>query len=151
MEIRQSNISNEKGLFATKKYFKDDIVHVLTGEIFDKPTRETIHIGNNKHIYDDYGIFINHSFNPNIYVCKDKFIALCDININDELFFNYNETETTMAEPFYVDGNIVCGNVDCNEQIFNNAPDFGKKITFNLLHNCVEQIVILPPVPDEYK
>jgi len=49
MEIRNSKLTGEKGLFSTKKYKKGDIVYILSGEIFDKPTRETIHIGNNKH------------------------------------------------------------------------------------------------------
>ncbi len=51
-----------------QKYTKGERVHTLIGEIYDKPTRETICIGYDRHIYDNYGIFINHSFNPNIYI-----------------------------------------------------------------------------------
>ena len=110
MEVRPSKISDGKGLFTTKKYTKNDIVHVLSGKIYDKPTRETIHIGNNKHIYDEYGIYINHSFNPNIYVDGYNLIALCDIMVDDEIVFNYNDTEINMANPFYDNGILVCGN-----------------------------------------
>lgn len=109
MEIKNSTISGEKGLFSTKKYVKGDIVHVLSGDIYNNPTRETIHIGDNKHIYDEYGIFINHSFCPNIYVNGRELVALCDIDINDEIVFNYNDTEINMAKPFYVDNILVSG------------------------------------------
>lgn len=110
MEVRPSKISNGNGLFTTKQYNKNDIVHVLSGKIYDKPTRETIHIGNNKHIYDEYGIYINHSFNPNIYVDGYNLIALCDIMVDDEIVFNYNDTEINMANPFYDNDILVCGN-----------------------------------------
>ncbi len=109
MEIRTSNMVTGKGLFATKKYLKDEIVHTLTGRIFDHPTRETIHIGNNQHIYDDFGIYINHSFTPNIYVNGVNLIALTDIEINDEIVFNYNDTEINMANPFVVNNKLVGG------------------------------------------
>lgn len=110
MEIRNIKNSNEKGLFATKKYKQGDKVHTLTGEIFDNPTRETIRIGNNRHIYDNYGIFINHSFEPNIEIYYDEIFALRDINIDDELVFDYNKNEGSMANPFYANGILVCGN-----------------------------------------
>ena len=108
MEIRNS-INGGKGLFATKKYLKDEIIYVLSGKIYDEPSRETIHIGDNKHIYDDYGIYINHSFTPNIYVNNYELIALRDINIDEEIMFNYNDTEINMANPFYDKNILVCG------------------------------------------
>ena len=45
----------------------------------------------NQYIYDKYGIYINHSFNSNICIRGCELIALCDIEIDDELFFNYND------------------------------------------------------------
>jgi hypothetical protein len=110
MEIRNSTLTDQKGLFSTKEYKKGDILYILSGDIYDNPRRETIHIGNNRHIYDKYGMYINHSFNPNIFVNGCELIALCDIKINDELFFNYNDTEINMANPFYVNGILVSGN-----------------------------------------
>ena len=128
MEIKNIGNSSEKGLFATKKYRKGERVHTLIGEIYDKPTRETIRIGYGRHIYDNYGIFINHSFNPNIYIYYKDIFALHDINIDDELVFNYNENEGTLLNPFYVNGIIVCGNSELDTA---NAPGFGEKITYN--------------------
>jgi len=107
MEIKEGETG--KGLFATKNYSKGEIVHTLTGEIFDHPTRESIHIGNNKHIYDEYGIFINHSFTPNILIDGYSMVALSDIRANDELTFNYNDTEINMANPFTIDDILVNG------------------------------------------
>jgi len=99
MEIKPSTLNNGKGLYTTKSVKKGDVVFILKGEIFSQPTRESIHIGNNQHIYDEYGIFINHSFTPNIYID------------HTELAFNYNDTEINMAAPFYVNDITVCGKV----------------------------------------
>ena len=64
MEIRDSLTVNGKGVFTTQKYKKDDIIFVLSGQVFTAPTRENIHVGNNVHIYDNFGIYtmLNHSF-----------------------------------------------------------------------------------------
>ena len=110
MKIKKSNIVDGNGLFTTKQYKKGETVHILTGIVYNKPTRETIHIGNNNHIYDKYGIYINHSFTPNIKIVGRQIISLCDINKNEELLFNYNDTEINMANPFYVNNLLVSGN-----------------------------------------
>jgi len=115
MEIK--NNAHGKGLFSTKPYKKEDIIRVLQGDIFSYPTRESIYIGHNKHIYDEYGIFINHSFMPNIKICTSghysgAIIALKDIENDEELMFNYNDSELVMAAPFSVNGEQVCGKSD---------------------------------------
>lgn len=110
MEIRDSSNVNGKGLFATEDYTEDEVVFVLAGEIFDHPTRESIHIGNNKHIYDHLGIYINHSFEPTIYIEGLNVVAKRDIKKGDELMFNYNESEINMASPFLVGDVEVKGN-----------------------------------------
>ena len=155
MEIKNIGNSSEKGLFATKKYKAFERVHTLIGKIYDKPTRETIRLEYNRHIHDNYGIFINHSFNPNIYIFANRIFALHDINIDDELVFNYNENEGTMANPFYVDGIIVCGNPELDTA---NAPGFGEKITYNFRtahsinnYNPITLTVVMPPILDKYK
>ena len=149
MEIKNIENSSEKGLFATKKYRKGERVHTLIGEIYDKPTRETIRIEYDRHIYDNYGKFINHSFNPNIDILYDDIITLHDINIGDELVFNYNKNECTMANPFYVNGILVCGNSELDIQ------DFRKEVTskFRTAHsinnyNPITLTIKLPSVLD---
>lgn len=110
MEIRNSlTIPNAKGLFATKMYQTGEIIHQLNGFIYSYPTRETIYIGDNKHIDDKYGRYINHSFYPNIMIDQNQIIALCIILPNSELMFNYNENEINMSNPFYVNDQLVSG------------------------------------------
>lgn len=87
MEIKNSNQINGKGVFSTKEYKKNEVIFVLSGTISSKPTRESIHIGNNQHIDDEYGRYINHSFDPNINICGTNVVALRDIQIDEELVF----------------------------------------------------------------
>ena len=115
MEVKFNPALGEMALYATKCYAKDEVIFVLTGITFDHPTRESIHIGNNVHIYDEYGIFMNHSFNPTTKINKYEVVALVDIREGDELTFNYNETEVNMASPFIVDGVEVCGKITSTE------------------------------------
>lgn len=105
MEIKMNTQINEYGLYSTKKYKKNEIIFVLSGKLYDYPTRETIYIGNNQHIYDDYGKYMNHSFDSSTYIDKYNVVALHDIEIETELTFNYNDNEINMACPFMI-GNI---------------------------------------------
>ena len=107
MEVKQNHLGY--GLYTTKPYKMGDIVFKLEGKEYDHPTRETIYIGDNKHIYDQYGIYINHSFEPTTYINGYYVIASTDLNKGDELTFDYNKNEINMANQFYVDGQLVCG------------------------------------------
>jgi len=108
IEIKQSSIG-EKGLFALKNFSKDDVIFILDGIIYDHPTRESIHVGNNKHIHDEYGAYINHSFDPTTTINGRFVVAIKNINKGDEITFNYNENEINMASPFVVNGILVKG------------------------------------------
>ena len=109
MEVSDSQIVNGKGLILKKSVKKGEIIFSLTGTIFNYPTRETIHIGNNLHIYDEFGIYINHSFQPTVHIDGKNVIALMDLNNGDEIMFNYNDSEIKMANTFYVGEQLVCG------------------------------------------
>lgn len=109
MEIKLCPRLGEKGLYATKFYPKSSVVFLLNGKIFEHPTKYTIHIGNNKHIHDPQGIYMNHSFTPTTKIIGRNVIAINDINIGDEITFNYNVSEINMASPFYADGQLVSG------------------------------------------
>ena len=110
MYIKTNPELNAKGLYSAKSYLKDEIVFTLAGKIYDHPTRETIYIGDNKHIYDEFGIFMNHSFTPSTRIDGHNVVALRDIKGNDEITFNYNDSELKMATPFYVNNILVDGN-----------------------------------------
>lgn len=108
VEIKNSSIG-EKGLFALKNFSKDQIVFVLDGKILNHPTRESIHIGNNVHIHDEFGAFINHSFEPSTKIINRCVTAIKEINIGEEITFNYNESEINMSSPFIANGILVKG------------------------------------------
>lgn len=109
MIINYSKRVNGKALFSTKKYKKDSVIYILTGEIKDKPDKYTIEIGDNKHILDNYGIYMNHSFTPSVKIDGNNVVALKYIKSGDEICFNYNENETNMASPFYSNGVLISG------------------------------------------
>ena len=108
VEIKQSSIG-ENGLFALKNFLEGETVFTLDGEVFDYPTRESIHIGNNKHIHDYHGAYVNHSFDPTTKINGKCVIAVKNINKGDEITFNYNENEINMAAPFVANGILVKG------------------------------------------
>lgn len=93
-----------KGLYSTRTYTTGEIVRKLEGKLVLNPTRESIHIGNGMHIIDNYGQYINHSFEPNIRIEFNNMVATRNIEQNEELTINYNDTEINMGEPFEVDG-----------------------------------------------
>ena len=125
MEIGRSTNAEGKGLLLTKSVKSGETVFVLSGEIFDSPTRESIHIGDNKHIYDEFGIFINHSFKPTVKISHKDVVALVDMNPGDEITFNYNDSEINMANPFQ-DGGCIC--VWRNEKGLNSVSSINNKI-----------------------
>jgi SET domain-containing protein len=109
MEIKPNKDINGNGLYSTKNYTKNEIIYTLTGKQFNHPTRETIYVGDGKHIYDEYGIFMNHSFEPSCFIDGYNVVALKDISPGDELTFDYNVNEPKMAAPFTVGDKVVSG------------------------------------------
>ena len=112
MEIKICERVNGKGVYSTSYYKKGDIVHILNGEIKHIPSKYTIEISKDTHILDDLGKYINHSFSPNVKVSNTNIIAISDIKLGEEICYNYNESESVMANPFYCDGQFVSGKND---------------------------------------
>jgi len=111
MEIKKSKSVDGLGLFSKKNIKNGEIIFTLSGQLLDHPTRESIHIGNGVHVIDEHGMFINHSFNPTTVILDGKVVACVDINADDEITFNYNDTELQMDCPFESDGQKVTGNI----------------------------------------
>ena len=109
MEVKSSITIEGLGLFTKNNHIKDSVVFRLEGIENDSPTRESIHVGGNKHVTDKWGTFMNHSFNPTTKICGYNVIALKDISEGAELTFNYNESEINMSCPFKVGDILVCG------------------------------------------
>ena len=95
-----------RGLFANRTFDKCEIVLLLKGNYFNKPTRTSIQVGNNKHVENYEGGLINHHCNPsaNIVVIPEVEPALVVANKTifkgEEITFDYETTEEVMAEPF---------------------------------------------------
>ncbi len=84
----------------------------IEGELSSRPSRYSVQIGENQHI--DLGIghsfeeildryywrFMNHSCEPNAVIRGREVLARRDIEVWEDITFNYNTTEYDMAEPF---------------------------------------------------
>jgi hypothetical protein len=95
-----------RGLFANRTFNKGEIILLLKGNYFNKPTRTSIQVGNSKHVENYEGGLINHHCNPsaNIIIIPDVEPAIVVANKTifkgEEITFDYETTEEFMAEPF---------------------------------------------------
>jgi len=87
-------------LVATTQYQPGDVIRVLVGETSNKPTRTSIQISPTEHVEDEYGQYTNHSFLPSTRIFNGCIVAIRNIDIGEEITFNYNESETKLACPF---------------------------------------------------
>ena len=115
MEVKYCERVKGNALFSLNNIPKDEIIFSLKGEITTSPTKYTIEIGIKQHIYDEWGIYMNHSFNPTTRIEGKNVISIRDIQIGDELNFNYNISETKMASPFDTNEGFVGGKVNSIE------------------------------------
>lgn len=112
MEIKYCNKEKGYGVYATTFFPRDSIIHTLKGTELSNPSRESIRViidGKIKHIVDEYGKYMNHSFEPTCIINRDNVVALIDIYPDIELTFDYNENEVDMAAPFIYNGITVSG------------------------------------------
>jgi hypothetical protein len=113
MEIKINENIGQYGLFTTKMYLQNETIFTLSGTEYSYPTRESIYVGkingNDVHVHDMFGQWINHSFNPSTVINGYNVVALRNMNIGDEITFDYNTNEINMASPFVVDGKLVNG------------------------------------------
>ena len=115
--ISETESDKGRGLYTKKEYKKEGIVLYIEGNYLPYPTRTSIQIGD-KHIESWDGGHINHHCDPNTEIrIHDDFIgknshnqnypslvalvvAKRDINIGEEITFDYETTEVELAEPF---------------------------------------------------
>ena len=98
---------NFKGLFATQRINKNQLILVLDGDGFDEPSRTSIQV-RDLHVEDEMGGFMNHHCDPSakIVTLQDHgiieplVIASRKINQGEQVTFNYNTTEEIMKVPF---------------------------------------------------
>lgn len=96
----------------------------INGTRATQPTRWTIQVGDRVHIEADPTAtldtqidrfpwrFLNHSCDPNTRIVRRNVIAVRSIRAGEELTFNYNTTESSLASPFTCHcGSLVCHGV----------------------------------------
>lgn len=103
VEVRQSALGGS-GVFATRPIVAGEVVIELSPVFRDDPERYSVQVGPDRHQAftnepDDY---LNHGCRPNVRVEPDLMhvVALRDINLAEEIRFNYNTSEWELAEPF---------------------------------------------------
>src|SRR3989344_8603059 len=103
--------SGEKGLFPKRLFKKGEVVLKLEGTISSHPAKYSIEVGDDEHITDEIGSYLNHSCEPNTEIerAKREVRARRDIAQGEELTFDYNANETEMAYPF----ECKCGSKNC--------------------------------------
>ena len=110
--MREKHIIKEtgnkgKGLYSTINYGKGNIVLVLEGNYLPYPTRTSIQVGD-RHLESWEGGHVNHHCLPNTKVVVEQgefnlmhyLVAIKDIQIGEQITFDYESTETEMSEPF---------------------------------------------------
>ncbi len=111
-------------LRASAPFAAGDIILVLEGLLSATPSRYSVQVGPNLHVVPAPGIpeesvraawrFLNHSCRPNAAFDGPVLVALTALEAGDEITFDYNTTEATMAEPFacrcgHCDGRMIRG------------------------------------------
>lgn len=107
------------GLFADKNFRKGNVVIAFKADVVDRAhaSAEAVQVDENK-FYDTKWLvpeaFINHSYSPNMRldVAKKRYVAIRNIEKNEEITFNYNTTEWDMKK-YGDDFECHCGCRNC--------------------------------------
>ena len=94
------NEYGEHSTYSRFSYSKDELIYTVRGEPSTTRSRESIEIGLGQHVEDPYAMYLNHSFQPNLYLKGRHIFAIRNILVGEELTFNYLNTETEIASPF---------------------------------------------------
>ncbi len=117
--------TSEYRLVAIRPLVAGNRLFRMEGQLTSRPSRYSVQIGENQHI--DLGSghsleeildryfwrFMNHSCDPNAVVRGREVLARRDIEVWEDVTFNYNTTEYDMAEPF----ECRCGSPICRGRI----------------------------------
>ena len=94
-------VNGHKGVIATTNFSSEQLIYTLKGTPQKDRTRESIQIAKNEHVEDNFGIFFNHdSSAPSCKILGREVIALRDIEVGEEITFNYLENEDQIESPF---------------------------------------------------
>jgi len=87
------------------------VVYSLSPALVNKEkTRTSIQVGENRHVEDQMGMYINHSCHPSCVIDGMNVVAIKNIKVGEEITFDY-ACEGELASPFtcnccgnYIDG-----------------------------------------------
>lgn len=93
---------------ATRRVAADSAVLTIDGPVVAVPTRFTVQVGEREHVDAEAGTdgshpiwrFLNHACEPNTRLVGRTLFARSDIEVGDEVTFDYDTTEWDMAAPF---------------------------------------------------
>lgn len=109
-------------LVARRTFRAGGAVFAMRGVLLPSLTLRSIRIQEGWHLHDPffYG-YLAHACNPNLTFELDGFLfrALSTIHTGDELTWNYEETETRLAQPF----RCRCGSPECRKTITGSVVD----------------------------
>ena len=89
------------GVFLSRACTKGTVVRKFSDhEVVSEPTRTSIQVAEGIHVEDIIGRYVNHACRPSCEISDAKIVALKDLNEGEEITFDYNENESTMATPF---------------------------------------------------
>ena len=103
-----STFYGAKGLFATENIKKGAVIFALEGTRVPEPTRTSIQLEKDYHIEDFKGGYMNHHCDPTAEIvvkynqleAYGLVMAKKDINSANEVTFDYETTEDSLAMPF---------------------------------------------------
>jgi hypothetical protein len=93
-------LSGQSGVFSNQKFNSGHLILTLSGKTLSNPTRGSIQVSDTDHIEDKIGNFINHNCNPTCEIVNHNVVAIKDIDIDDEITFDYSRNENVLANPF---------------------------------------------------
>jgi hypothetical protein len=112
------NATKQKSLHSSQTFKRGELIAIFSAaSTLAEPTYLTVQIDIDKHITlePSYLQYVNHSCNPNVFfnTTTFQFLALKNIEVDEELTFFYPSTEWDMAQSFQCN----CGNENCLHSI----------------------------------
>jgi len=94
--------NSERGVFATEdvKQGESILEFGLEGYCIDHPNKYTIELSPGRHLMHPIGMYINHSFEPNVTITSVGIVAIRKILKGEEITFDYTKNESSISHPF---------------------------------------------------
>lgn len=111
VEVKEKN--GFKSLISKRYFLKGEQIFFVEGEEIKIPNRYSVQVSDSIHVnVKEPVMYINHKCDGNIQLIERAFYALKQIQVGEEITFNYNNTERVLAEEFkcFRCGQLVKGN-----------------------------------------